>query len=327
MPKPRKQQISLEATAYYHCTSRCVRRAFLCGTDNFTGKSYEHRRQWLEDRLLLLAQVFTIDVCAYAIMSNHYHAVLHINSAQSEQLSNLEVATRWHQLYKGTLLTQRFLRGETLSDIEHEAVTIKIDLWRQQLRDISWFMRALNEPIARQANAEDDCSGRFWETRFKSQALLDEKALLACMAYVDLNPIRAAMASTPEQSEHTSIKKRIDTIKQTKPQELQPNELAPFVGYPRDNLPTGLPFHLKDYIECVEWTGRIIRDDKRGFIPNNLPPILDRLMIEPDQWLILTTKFESRFKSLVGVKEKLKEAAQRLGYLRTPGLASCQALL
>ncbi len=185
-------------------------------------------------------------------------------------------------------------------------------------------MRALNEPIARQANAEDQCTGRFWESRFKSQALLDEKALLACMAYVDLNPIRAKLAKTPEQSQHTSIKKRINAIKQ---QQHQPKALARFIGNPRDPMPEGIPFHLKDYIELVDWTGRIIRSDKRGAINQQLPPILERLTIEPQQWLTLSTQFECRFKSLVGVKEKLKEMAKIFGYQRTPGLSNCAALL
>ncbi|WP_339670371.1 transposase [Dasania marina] len=324
MPKPRKELVSLDVTPYYHCTSRCVRRAFLCGTDTFTGKCYEHRRQWVEDRILLLASVFTIDICAYAVMSNHHHVVLHINKQQSQQLRDKAICQRWHQLYQGTLLTQRYAKGDRLNNAELAAVNTKLQLWRKQLCDISWFMRALNEPIARQANTEDKCTGRFWESRFKSQALLDDKALLSCMAYVDLNPIRAKLAKTPEYSSYTSIKKRINAIKQ---QRCQPKALARFIGNPREPMPQGIPFHLKDYIELVDWTGRIIRNNKRGTINQQLPPILERLAIEPQQWLTLSTQFESRFKSLVGAKQKLKEIAKVFGYQRTPGLANCAVLL
>ncbi len=324
MPKPRKELISLEATPYYHCTSRCVRRAFLCGNDHVTGKDYEHRRQWIEDRILLLAQVFCIDVCAYAVMSNHHHVVLHINQTDVDALNDHEVCLRWHQLYQGTLLTQRFIRGNSMDAAEREAVGLKVALWRSQLCDISWFMRALNEPIARQANSEDQCTGKFWEARFSSQALLDEKALIACMAYVDLNPLRAKMAATPEDSQHTSIQRRIRAFKE---QQEQPKTLAPFVGNPRQAMPDGLPFALQDYITLVDWTGPQHREDKRGAINSQLPPILDRLAIEPKQWLILTSQFESRFSIWIGAAQKLKAIAQQLGYQRTPGLRQCQALL
>ena len=214
MPKPRCTQVSLEATPYYHCVSRCVRRAFLCGTDNFSGQSFEHRRQWIEDKLYELAQVFALDLCAYAVMSNHYHVVLYVDATQAESWSRDEVISRWHQLFNGTLFSQRHLRGETLSKVELRVLDKDVANWRQRLMDISWFMRVLNESIARQANAEDNCTGRFWEGRFKSQALLDETALLACMMYVDLNPIRAGICETPEASVFTSIQQRLQAYQE-----------------------------------------------------------------------------------------------------------------
>ncbi len=209
MPRPRYAQVSLEDTPFYHCISRCVRRAFLCGVDDYSGKSYEHRRDWVESRLLELAAVFSIDLCAYAVMSNHLHLVLRVDLKTATEWTLEQVLQRWHLLYSGTLLSQRFLRGETLSDIEYITLQQTTEVYRQRLMDISWFMRALNEPIARQANREDGCSGRFWEGRFKSQPLLDDAAVLACMAYVDLNPIRAGIAKTPEDSDYTSIQRRI----------------------------------------------------------------------------------------------------------------------
>ena len=254
MPRSRKSQIALEATPYYHCTSRCVRRAFLCGHDEHSGNDYEHRRGWLEQRMLALANVYSLDICAYAVMSNHYHIVLHINADKANAWTDTEVIQRWHALYAGNFLSHEYLAGKDLYDAQLTVISELVTEWRGRLMSISWFMRALNEDIARQANAEDVCTGRFWEGRFKSQALLDEAALATCMAYVDLNPIRAQIANAPETSDYTSVKTRIDTA-QTEPEAAEPKQpkpLFPFVGYPRLDMPAGLPFRLQDYLALVD---------------------------------------------------------------------------
>ena len=254
-------------------------------------------------------------------MSNHYHVVLHINKSQADTWSQDEVIHQWNLLFKGSALSQRYLQGMPLCKAELVVLKKQVELWRSRLMSISWFMRVLNETIARQANHEDHCSGRFWEGRYKSQALLDEAALAACMAYVDLNPIRAGIAKTPEASDHTSIKQRTNTTL-TK----QPKTLYPFIGNPRNNMPEGLPFKLTDYIELVEWTGKEMRKDNRGFIDSKLPPILQRLNIENENWLYLTQHFESKLKGLVGSVIKLKQACEKLGYKRTVYKTSCEAL-
>ena len=301
MPRARSQQISLEDTPYYHCVSRCVRRAFLCGDDPVTGACYEHRRGWIEDRLLFLASLFSIDICAYAIMSNHIHVVLHVNAEKAQNWSTLEVLQRWHKLHKGTQFTQKYAKGEALEDFALKLVESSAETYRNRLMDISWLMKELNEPIARQANAEDKCTGRFWEGRFKSQALLDESALAACMAYVDLNPLRAKISQTPETSEFTSVKKRVAAAKHQK----QPKPLYPFVGNPRENMPDGLPFELSDYLELVDMTGRIVREDKRGAIDASLLPILQRLNISSENWLCIATEFGARTGAVVGAEQSI----------------------
>jgi REP element-mobilizing transposase RayT len=325
MPKPRKAQVSLDSTLYYHCVSRCVRRAFLCGVDSRTGQSYEHRRKWIVDRIRQLTDIFAIDCCAYSVMSNHYHIIVHIDSERAVAWSEQDVIERWERLFSLPVIVQRYRSNEILSRAERDVVSELVSKWRLRLYDISWFMRCLNEPIARQANQEDDCTGRYWEGRYKSQALLDEKAIAACMAYVDLNPVRAGMAETPEQSEHTSITERIDNLKGGQEQTAEEgasSRLFPFVGNPRTNMPKGLPFRLKDYLELVDWTGRAILENKRGYISDDLPPILERLQIDPKHWLYITEHFESRFKGFVGASNKLKQACQRLGYQRTPNLGA-----
>ena len=133
MPKPRKEQVSLEATPYYHCVSRCVRKAFLCGVDINTNESYEHRRAWLENELLNQAQVFAVDIAAYAIMSNHYHVVLHINQNQAKSWGMDEVIQRWHTLYKGNVLSQRYLSDPNFSQAELEKLKeFGKELWIEQ---------------------------------------------------------------------------------------------------------------------------------------------------------------------------------------------------
>ena len=324
MPQPRKSQISLIDTPYYHCVSRCVRRSFLCGVDNYSGQSYEHRREWVERRLLFLSTAFTISICAYAVMANHTHVVIHVDKPLAESLHTSEVLRRYHKLHKGSLLTQKYIAGDKLTIGELITFNETVELYRRRLYDISWFMRDINEHIAREANKEDGCTGRFWEGRFKSQALLDESAVLACMAYVDLNPIRAKMETTPETSKHTSIKKRVQAIKN---KQQQPKNLMPFVGNLRQNIPKGIAYSLKDYCELVETTGRCIIDDKTGYIDKCQSPILERIGLDSAQWLTLTTEFEKHFFCAAGAELMMNAFKIHTHHQRMRGIGKAKVLL
>jgi len=306
MTRPRKALISLADTPYYHITSRCVRRAFLCGVDDYSGRNYEHRRQWVVDRIRLLSSLFAIDVCAYAVMNNHYHLVLKLCPTQFNNLDDDEIIGRWCALFKGPLLIRRYRDGKDLKPFERTTVSDIVNVWRTKLSSISWFMRCLNQPIARQANLEDECTGKFWESRFTSQALKSEEALLSCMAYVDLNPIRAGIADRPETSSYTSIRERLRpefNMRQAIEDQTQCGDLLDFntalkpLLHFEDRLAnepqTGILFSFEEYVALVDWTGRTIRSDKRGHIDNAIPPILSRLQINADRWRINTTKFES----------------------------------
>ncbi|MDI4669791.1 transposase [Pseudoalteromonas shioyasakiensis] len=322
MATPRRNLISVSNTPYYHCISRCVRRAYLCGQDPLTGRSYEHRRDWVEKKLFQLGRIFCIDICAYAVMSNHTHLVLHIDIAKAKRLNNKAILIRWHKLFKSTFLCQRFLNGELLTQTELAAVNARVNLYRERLSSISWFMRVLNEGIARKANLEDECKGRFWEGRFKSQALLDEAALAACLAYVDLNPVRAKAADLPEESDYTSIKSRIYAAQNNK----QPKSLMRFAGKTRKHMPKGLPFELKTYLQLVDWTGRSIREDKPGTIPENALPILERLDICTDNWLTLTTSFTRSFKNTAGKEQAITAYANHMKRKRRSSISTSRAL-
>lgn len=314
MTRARYTQVSLDSTPYYHCICRCVRRAFLCGQDHYSGQDYEHRRQWVVDRLAVLGEVFAIDLCAYAVMSNHYHVVVRLNQKKAQAWSETEVAERWMRLFSGPLIVKRWLSGQSEDGEALKALEI-VGQWRERLYDLGWFMKCLNEYLARWANEEDCCKGRFWEGRYKCQALLDEKALLQCMAYVDLNPVRADMVSTPEASDYTSVKQRASEVKERHTTKKMPR-LLPMVDSETvevEHDDTVCRFRLMDYLELVDSTGRAMRQDKRGAISERAAGILDRLGIDERAWLRHMQPRKQRLPVAVGSLERLKAYAASTG--------------
>ena len=284
----RTRQISLDHTAYYHCTSRCVRRAFLCGRDRFTGRNFSHRRQWIENRLAMLASVFAIDLIAYAVMSNHYHVVIRIDAQRAMQWSDEEVATRWGQVFS---IPAETVSAETLSK------------WRERLCSISWYMRCINEPLARWANREDDCAGRFWQGRFKSQALLDDLALLKCMTYVDLNPVRAGIATTPLDSAHTSVRARITG---------NAKHLVQFSDSPA-NASQPVNLTSREYLSLLDWTGRAIRAAERGVVSSDVPSTVAVLVKDAKQWSREIKHYGRWYYRAVGARDSLERYSRHLG--------------
>lgn len=321
MTRPRSQLVSLEATPYYHCIARCVRRAWLCGDDPYTGKNFDHRKPWLVERLKLLADVFAIDIAAYAVMSNHYHVVLHVDPARSATWSDDEVIQRWTRIYRGSLLAQYYLGGKVLSDAEQSLLASLVARWRRRLCNLSWFMRCLNEYLARRANAEDGCKGRFWEARFKSQALLDESALLSCMTYVDLNPIRAGIADSLQDSDFTSIQYRIQQVSTAaarnssdeQDQNFTPR-LMPFAETMRQHQDfAAIPCNLKDYLDLVDWTGRVVRPDKKGSIKATTPRLLSTLGLSSSEWQVLALQIQKQAITMLNGLEQIETLKKRKG--------------
>jgi REP element-mobilizing transposase RayT len=332
-----------------HAVQRCVRQAYLCGNDALTGKSFEHRREWIRQRLEFLASVFGIDCLTFAIMSNHLHLVLRSRPDVVATWSDSEVARRWLRLFprrrdKDGLPCEPSAE-EVNSIVRHKPVLAQR---RERLSDISWWMRCTAEVIARRANREDECRGRFWEGRFKAQVLLDEASLLACAAYVDLNPIRAAMAKTLETSLFTGAKERIDDLTERSDQArggthtwersdrrqrsgwLSPIEIkegSDPLG--ADACVTGrrasqkgfLSMSMTTYLELLDWTGRQLRSDKRGRIPEPLSPILERIGLGSDAWCDLVQTYGQRFKRAAGTVEHLEAEAARRGqqWMQSPG--------
>lgn len=306
MPSPRYSQIDIDATPYYHCISRCVRRAFLCGDDVASGHNFDHRKGWVVEKLAELADIFAVGICAYAVLSNHFHTVLHIDAGRARAWRDDEVVARYTRLFSSTRDPRAYMAPPLAAE--------RIRCWRARLADLSWFMRCLNEEIARRANAEDDCTGRFWEGRFRSQALLDEAGLLTCMSYVDLNPIRAGMAETLEESDFTSIRQRLAewTCQQTGETGGQSDLLDANAGAAAPALVPLLArevaageavvrFSFEDYVDLLRETAlRLCSPDPQADLPPSAAQTLERAGVCADLWLKTLRDYRKHFFAMVG---------------------------
>jgi REP element-mobilizing transposase RayT len=214
MPRAlRAEQFDPNEISILHLVSRCVRRAFLAGVDPVSGKDFGFRREWIRTRLERLASVFGMDILSYAILSNHIHLIARNRPDVVATWSDKDVALRWLKIFPGQRMDEQ-LADPITNQVESLARdSVRIAEIRCRLSNPSWFMKALCEPIARLANKQDEVTGHFWEGRFKAQTIVDEAGLLACSLYVDLNPVRAAMAESPSQSTHTSGYDRIRALK------------------------------------------------------------------------------------------------------------------
>jgi len=286
-------------------------------------------------------------VAAYAVMSNHYHIVVRIDRERALEWSIEEVLRRWTALFTGPVLVTRYLSASRaeMSQAEIAKVEELAEVCRERLHDLSWFMRTLNEHIARRANAEDGVTGRFWEGRFKSQALLDKKALLAAMAYVDLYPVWAGLAETPETSDYTSIQERVGGLPEEvgseadwqetttvedpnatldgeplRPEaETQVLPQAPLMPFDATTQPPwAIPFAFEDYLELVDWTGRALREGQAGYIKAQEPKILARLGIDGERFIGYAERLLKAFGTAVGAPASLTElcARRQTKYLR-----------
>jgi putative transposase len=334
MTQARAALVTLSQAPYYHVISKCVRRAWLCGNDVHSGKDYSHRKSWMHERLALHAEVFAINVCAYAFMHNHYHLVLHVDRARAQELNAEEVVERWTRLFKLPELLERWQRG-VCNRAEQERAERLINDWRERLADVSWFMRCLNEHLARRANSEDQCTGRFWEGRFRLQALLDEVGLLTAMTFVDLNPARIDALGTSLLS--TSLCQRIEQTNcsgsEAQPaEEGQPVEEGmpvPLQGMasncPASSEPEVIPFCLPEYLELVRWTRTQLRAahiEEAGDLPN----ILQRLSIERREWTMVMRGSSAALGRAMGRRSQLRRCAAALGQSWIRGVRRAQRL-
>jgi hypothetical protein len=241
-----------------------------------------------------------------------------------KKLEDREVVRRWLRLYP----KRQFPAGTKCFDELVELTTLdakRVSVLRKRLGSISWFMKSLNEYIARMANREDECKGRFWEGRFKCQRLCDQAAVLSCAVYIDLNPIRAEMAKTPEQSQYTSAYERIRSLRlnKLKKSHREPSLWLSPIQDTRERRGF-LPISLPEYLTILDISGRELSHGKRGKIPEQLAPILERLSIKPECWLETCQSCSKWFSSAIGSSDSLRTLASDLGRSWLKGVAMAE---
>jgi REP element-mobilizing transposase RayT len=343
MTMARAHLVDVSLTRWYHCVTRCVRRASLLG------EGPENRKEWIERRLEELADIFAVAVGGFSAMDNHLHVLLRLDPHIAAGWPDEEVVRRWGRLFpprdksRQPLPVSKAWVEWRLQDAQWVATA------RERLQSLSWFMKCLKEPLARLANRQDKTRGAFFEERFKSVAILDEESLLATCAYIDLNPVAAAIVQIPEVSPHTSVTTRVAHVRrQGRTKDLKaarqgsvagsrasagleetiwlcPIEDRRALDSKREGMLEG--FSLGNYLLLVDYTGRLFRDGKAA-ISAELSGILERIGTNVESWRARLEKLRNgrlfgRF--FATSRTRLRETAARLGVHHLANLGGCPA--
>ena len=331
----RRDLIDHSTVGLYHCFSRCVRRSFLLGTE-LGGLDISHRQDWVRQRLEALASIFSVDVCDHTVMDNHLHVILRNRPEVVHGWSNEEVARRWLRLSRRALELLREPAKKRVQALLRDKK--RMAELRRRLSNISWFMLMLNEPLARAANAEDDVSGHFFGERFGSVRLRNNEEALLASLYVNLNPVRAGLALTPEDSRYTAACDRIEDRQEEQALRAASGVGAEFnlkeqltrrcsgwmaplwvEGDDYDGVGAGrrasnkgfLTIRLDPYLQLLDECGRQEVAGKRGVIPAELPPILERLGLDRERWAEASKRAAKRFARIAEKAEALRREARR----------------
>jgi len=346
MTLPRSKLVDVSVTRWYHCISRCVRRAFLLGEGSVGGTG--DRKQWIEQRLKELDSVFAVSVGGFSVMDNHPHLLVRIDPDVASGWTDAEVVERWHRLYPLRGSDRKPLPPEKRKELVEKLLADAnwLQVTRQRLCSLGWFMKCLKEPLSRLVNKAEKCTGAFFEGRYKSIAVVDQEALLAVCAYIDLNPVAAGIAATPEESHPTSCSARVDHVHRLEREAdvLKADEgsvqsslscaeleeelwLVPIEDRRRlDSQREGMleTFTLGNSLKLVDYTGRLLREGKSA-ISAELDDILTRIGSTAEQWQrrmqrLSGGKLLGRF--ICGSRERLRELASQLGVSRLADLSA-----
>lgn len=333
----RKDIVNTEYTRYYHTISRCVRQQALCGGEN------AHRKGWIEDRLELVAEFFSISVSSFSVMDNHLHVNIRLDFEAAIAWTPEEVMRRWMGICppaKIEIDDPKMVEEWIAEQVEDKE---QVEEYRFRLSNLGWFMKSLKEPISRRANREEECTGPFWQPRYKSIAILDELSLLRTCAYIDLNPLAAGVARSPESSKFTSIYQRLLHVSQQGElnrltaaakgsvpgskaagdieqdhwlipiQDRRAHTNAETTSAREGLLPT---FSLGNYLLLLDYVSRLYREGKAR-VDESVPGIFERLGLDPggfcDQVQDMLTSKSLRGNFMASDPARIREIAAKQG--------------
>lgn len=310
----------------HHCMTRCARGALLGGADPETGGSLDHRKAWLRERLIEVSQSFAIDVWAFSVSGDRYDLVLQTRPDVARTWSTATVAERWLMLCppRGSVLIDSAAAGAPSASYQRALANLtrdaeRLELYRARLADLSWFVRFVNEAVARRANREENVTGRFWQGRFRSQALLDSGAILSSMASVDLRPLREETDRGLWDAGLTSVQERLARLhhqSEASVVRVMAMAIQPVLGPAGDR---GLPepfaqLSLRDYVELLEWTGSQLNNTVEAeAMPAQLERLVSEFGLNPERWVSTVGRFGDRFRLAVGSEGSLMRRANQLG--------------
>jgi hypothetical protein len=338
----RAHLVDASVTRWYYCVLRCVRRA------NLLAEGTVDRKGWIEQRLQELAQIFSVAVAGFAVLDDRFHILVRLDPDVAAGWSDEEVVRRWARLSPPRDKSRQPAPVSKDWVQSRRKDTKWVATARERLQSLSWFMKCLKEPLARLANREEQTRGAFFEARFKSVAILDEEALLATCAFIDLTLVAAGIAEAAEASRHTSIRQRVEHVKaRGRAKDLKaarrggvsgsraaaglekglwlcPIEDRRRLYSSREGMLEG--FSLVDYLLLIQYTGRLFREQKAVVSPE-LAGIFERLGSSAENW-------QERLEKLAGgrllgrffaaSRARLREVAEHLGVRHLANLGGCK---
>lgn len=318
---PRKELVASGQVSVFHTVNHCLPTAQLAGSERKTGRSLEHRREFLMERIRLQSTLLSVEVLAFAVEPQRLQLVLRTRPDLVKQLSDTEIARRYLSAIPPKHGFDQEL--ETPSAGEIRAVINNRTLFaraRNRLSDLSWFISQLAESIARNANRESGLTGKFWEGRFNCRPILDPTGLALAATHCDLAPVVAGAAQSPASLKGTSLALRLQAARSGTPSWLASIAADPGrkpAGQRPPRVPAGrvagIVLNDAEFREVLEWTCRELSSKTPGRFPDDLAEHFIGLEVSPDSWIRLSREYDDIFKRAVGTPKSLEKLIRKTG--------------